>query len=44
MIKYEKTRSYNQEFINKNMMGPNAMMILEEMTRDIDFKPGMSAY
>jgi len=41
MIKYQKTRSYNQEFINKNLMGPNAMIQLEEMTRNIDFKAGM---
>lgn len=41
MNKYQKTRSYNQEFINKNMMGPNAMILLEEMTKDLDFKPGM---
>ena len=41
MIKYQKTRRYNQEFISKNLMGPNAMMLLEEMTKYFNLKSGM---
>ncbi len=41
MKKYQMKRGYNTEFIKRNLMGPNAIMLLDEMTRDIDFKPGM---
>ncbi len=36
-----KTKTYNKEFLNDNMMGPNSMMILEELIQNMPLKPGM---
>jgi len=32
---------FNDDFVMNNMMGPNALRILEEMIRDLDLKKGM---
>ena len=40
-MKLYKTDNYNKDFVNKNMMGPNSMLILEELTKDIPLKKGM---
>lgn len=36
-----KTDQYDQAFIAKNQMGPNAMLMLEELTEKAPLKPGM---
>lgn len=38
---FEKTYKYDMEFLKENMMGPNSMLILEEMTESLNIKPGM---
>ncbi|MDD4924468.1 MAG: methyltransferase domain-containing protein [Dehalococcoidales bacterium] len=40
-MKYIKTSKYDKQFLLDNMMGPNAMKILEEMTAGFTLKPGM---
>lgn len=37
-MKLYKTYKYDRHFINENMMGPNAMLILEELLENINFK------
>lgn len=32
---------FDKEFMQKNMMGPNAITLLEELAKDITLKPGM---
>lgn len=32
---------FDKEFMKENMMGPNAVMLLEELAKDITLKPGM---
>ena len=41
MTKYIKTSKYDKSFIDENMMGPNAMVILEELVENIPLKKGM---
>lgn len=41
MNKLYKTKNYNKEFLKENMMGPNAMLILEELLQGIELKPNM---
>jgi cyclopropane fatty-acyl-phospholipid synthase-like methyltransferase len=41
MNNYIKTKNYNRDFLAKNMMGPNSMMVLEELTQNVPLKPGM---
>lgn len=36
-----KTKKYNKEFLAQNMMGPNSIMILEELMQNIPLKKGM---
>ena len=36
-----KTKKYNKDFLDKNMMGPNSMLILEELLENVTLKKGM---
>ncbi len=38
---FHRTRKYDKDFIRSNMMGPNSMMILEELVDDVPLKSGM---
>lgn len=40
-MKYKMSNKFNKEFINENLMGPNAMKMLEEMLEEIEIKPNM---
>ncbi len=40
-MKYIKTAKYDKQFLLDNMMGPNAMKILEEMAAGLTLKSGM---
>jgi cyclopropane fatty-acyl-phospholipid synthase-like methyltransferase len=40
-LKYIKTAKYDKQFLSDNMMGPNAMKIVEEMAAGLPLKPGM---
>jgi len=43
-MKYTKSQTYERQFLLDNMMGPNAMKILEELTElpgMLELKPGM---
>jgi cyclopropane fatty-acyl-phospholipid synthase-like methyltransferase len=41
MVKKYKTDKYNKNFLDQNMMGPNSMVILEELLGNIRLKRGM---
>ncbi len=36
-----KANKYDKSFINENMMGPNSMLVLEEMVENLGLKKGM---
>ena len=36
-----RTEKYDKDFLKPNMMGPNSMMILEELLEKVHLKPGM---
>ncbi len=36
-----KTDKYDKNFLNENMMGPNSMLILEELLQGVELKKGM---
>ncbi len=40
-MKYIRTAKYDKQFLFDNMMGPNAMKIVEELTAGLTLKPGM---
>lgn len=42
-MKYTKSQTYDSQFLLDNMMGPNAMKMLEELTElpEVELKPGM---
>lgn len=40
-MKFLKSAKYEQSFINENMMGPNSMKMLEELTQSIKLDKGM---
>lgn len=40
-MEYPKTAKYDKQFVKDNLMGPNALKILEELTLDLDLQPGM---
>ena len=40
-MEYSKSKKYNNEFIKENMMGPNSMKILEELTDGLILTSGM---
>lgn len=37
----EKSGHIQKDFISENMMGPNSLVILEELLENADLKPGM---
>ncbi|WP_280771798.1 SAM-dependent methyltransferase [Salipaludibacillus daqingensis] len=41
MNQYVKTEKYDKNFVAKNLMGPNSMIILEELLENIPLKKGM---
>ena len=40
-MNFYKTEKYDKDFLKENMMGPNSMMILEELLNEIPLKAGM---
>ena len=38
---FPRTGKYDKDFLKKNMMGPNSMMILEELLEKVPLKPEM---
>ncbi|MGI5897296.1 MAG: SAM-dependent methyltransferase [Oscillospiraceae bacterium] len=40
-MKFPKTNQYDQTFLRENMMGPNAMKLLEELAQQFRLEPGM---
>ncbi len=36
-----KSETYDKAFINENLMGPNPLKMLEELTDKLDLQPGM---
>lgn len=40
-MEFKKTAKYDKQFLNENMMGPNSMIILEELLQQVPLKPGM---
>ena len=38
---FPRTGKYDKDFLKKNMMGPNSMMILEELLEKVSLKPEM---
>jgi cyclopropane fatty-acyl-phospholipid synthase-like methyltransferase len=40
-LKYIKTAKYDKQFLLDNMMGPNAMKIVEQLTAGLTLKPDM---
>ena len=41
MKKYPKTEKYDNNWIQENWMGPNPLVLLEELCGHFDLKPGM---
>ena len=41
MKKYPKTEKYDNKWIKENWMGPNPLILLEELCEHLDLKPGM---
>ena len=41
MLKKYKADKYNKTFLDQNMMGPNSMVILEELLENIELKSDM---
>ena len=40
-MNFPRTEKYDKEFLKKNMMGPNSIMILEELLKEVPLKPEM---
>ena len=40
-MNYIKTEKYDKNFISENMMGPNSMIIIEELTNKLPLEKGM---
>ncbi len=38
---FAKSKKYDQNFVRDNMMGPNALKIIEELTQPMKLQPGM---
>lgn len=38
---YPKSPTYDAQLVNENLMGPNSLKMLEELTCGMDLKPGM---
>lgn len=41
MKKYIKAQKYDKQFVEENMMGPNSMILLEQICESLNLKPGM---
>ena len=41
MKNYIRTNKYDKEWISENWMGPNPLILLEELCENMDLKPGM---
>jgi len=41
MKKYPLTEKYDKDWISKNNMGPNPIMLMEELCEHLDLRPGM---
>lgn len=41
MNKYIKAEKYDKKFLDENMMGPNSMVIFEELLDGFSLKKGM---
>lgn len=41
MSNHSRTSNFSRDFITKNMMGPNSMLVLEELTQKLPIKRGM---
>jgi cyclopropane fatty-acyl-phospholipid synthase-like methyltransferase len=41
MKNYIKTAKYDENFVSENWMGPNPLILLEELCGHLDLKPGM---
>ena len=41
MKKYQRTEKYDNNWIQENWMGPNPLILLEELCNHLDLKPGM---
>jgi len=40
-MKYLKSKQYDNEFIKANMMGPNSMIVLENLLKDVSLTSDM---
>ena len=40
-MNFIKTKKYSKEFINENLMGPNPLKMLEELSAKLELKPNM---
>ena len=38
---FGKSTKYDQEFVNENLMGPNALKMIEELTTSVELHEGM---
>jgi len=41
MKKYPRTEKYDPKWVRENMMGPNALWLLEDLCEHLDLRPGM---
>jgi len=41
MKNYPKTKKYDKNWIEQNRMGPNPILLMEELCENLDLKPGM---
>ena len=39
--KYPKTQKYDRNWIVENRMGPNPILLMEELCENLDLRPGM---
>jgi cyclopropane fatty-acyl-phospholipid synthase-like methyltransferase len=40
-LNFPKSQKYDKQFISDNLMGPNALKMVEELTLNLDLQPGM---
>ncbi len=41
MYKYHRTEKYDRRFLSQNFMGPNAILMLDEITQGVELTKGM---
>lgn len=41
IMNFKKTNQYDSNFISENLMGPNSMKVLEELSQNLPLKEGM---